>query len=108
MADGYDQYWVLNKKPDVSGPQLATRVLDPGSGRTLGVSTTQPGVQIYTGGFFGGSTVGIGGRYVKYAAFTMETHGFPDAINHPNFPSSVLRPGQNYDITTVFCFGIAN
>lgn len=106
MADGYDQYWVLNKKPGLAGPQLATRVVDPGSGRTLEVSTTQPGVQIYTGGFFDGNTVGVGGRYVKYAAFTMETQGYPEAINHPSFPSSVLAPGQTYDTTTVFRFGV--
>lgn len=70
------------------------------------VSTTQPGVVIYTGGFFGGNTIGIGGRYVKYAAFTMETQGYPGAISQPRFPSSVLRPGQMYDITTVFRFGV--
>ena len=107
MADGYDQYWVFNNKPGVAGPQLAARAVDPGSGRTLEVSTTQPGVDIYTGGFFGGNTVGVGGRYGKYAAFTMETQGYPGAINIPRFPSSVLRPGQMYDATTVFRFGVA-
>ena len=106
MADGYDQYWVLNKRPGVASPQLAARVVDPGSGRTLEVSTTQPGTEIYTGGFFGGNTVGIGGRYGKYAAFTMETQSYPEAINHPAFPSSVLRPGQRYDTSTVFRFGV--
>ena len=107
MADGYDQYWVFNKQSDVVGPQPAARVVDPASGRTLDVSTTQPGADIYTGGFFSGDTVGIGGRYAKYAAFTMETQGYPGAINHPAFPSSVLRPGQRYDTTTIFRFGVA-
>ena len=107
MADGYDQYWLFNKRLGRVGPQPAVHVVDPGSGRTMEVSTTQPGTQIYTSGFFGGKTIGIGGRYVKYAAFTMETQGYPEAINHPAFPSSVLRPGQRYDTTTVFRFGVA-
>lgn len=104
LADGYDQYWMLNR-PGLVRP--AVRAVDPAGGRTLEMSTTEPGVQIYAGGFFRGGTVGTGGRYVKYAGFTLETQHYPDSPNHPNFPSTVLRPGQVFDSTTVFRFGVA-
>lgn len=105
LANGYDQNWVLDR-PGLTHP--AVRVLDPASGRTLEMSTTEPAVGIYTGytgGFFRGGTVGTGGRYVQYAGFTLETQHYPDSPNHPNFPSTVLRPGQTFDSTTVFRFG---
>ena len=76
------------------------RVHDVGSGRKLEVSTTQSGTEIYTGGFFAGDTVDVGECCIKYAAFTMENQGYPEAINHPAVPSSILRPGGTYDTTT--------
>ncbi len=106
IADGYDQYWVLDKRGDPAQPQLAARAYDPGSGRTLECWTTEPGVQIYTAGFFDGSYSGTGGRYGKYAAFTLETHHYPDSPNHPAFPTTELRPGQVFSSTTIFRFGI--
>ena len=106
IAGGYDQYWVLNKRGDPALPQLAVRAYDPKSGRTLECLTTEPGVQIYTAGFFDGSTTGIGGRYRPYCAFTLETQHYPDSPNHPSFPTTELRPGQVYSSTTVFRFGV--
>ncbi|WP_428484395.1 aldose epimerase family protein [Rhodopila sp.] len=106
IADGYDQNWVLNKHGDPARPQPAVRAFDPGSGRTLDCLTTEPGVQIYTAGFFNGSYTGIGGRYGQYAAFTLETQHFPDSPNHPDFPTTELKPGQVFDSTTIFRFGV--
>ncbi len=106
IGGGYDQYWVLDKHGAPVQPQLAVQALDPKSGRTLDCSTTEPGVQIYTAGFFDGSYTGIGGRYGKYAAFTLETQHFPDSPNHPRFPTTELRPGQVYSSTTIFRFGV--
>lgn len=106
IADGYDQYWVLDKRGDPAQPRLAVHAYDPGSGRTLDCWTTEPGVQIYTAGYFDGSYSGTGGRYSKYAAFTLETHHYPDSPNHPAFPTTELRPGQVYDSTTIFRFGV--
>ncbi len=106
IADGYDQYWVLDGRGEVGEPTLAAHVLDPASGRTLDCLTTEPGVQIYTADWFDGSYTGTGGRYDKYAAFTLETQHFPDSPNHPEFPTTILRPGQVFDSTTVFRFGV--
>ena len=106
IADGYDQYWVLNKQGDPAQPQLSVHALDPTSGRTLDLYTTEPGVQIYTADWFNGSYSGTGGRYSKYAAFTLETQHYPDSPNHPDFPSTELRPGQAYSSTTTFRFGV--
>ncbi len=106
IAGGYDQYWILNKRGSVTRPQLAAHVLDPQSGRTLDCYTTEPGVGIYTADWFDGSVSGIGGRYDKYAAFTLETQRFPNAPNQPNFPSTVLKPGEIFHSTTIFRFGI--
>ena len=106
IAEGYDHYWVLDKQGDAAQPQLAVRALDPASGRTLDLYTTEPGVQIYTAGFLDGSYSGTGGRYGKYAAFTLETQHYPDSPNHQDYPTTVLRPGQAYSSTTVFRFGV--
>ena len=100
---GYDHNYVLNS----GGKKLAFagRVKDPKSGRVLEVSTDQPGMQFYTGNFLDGSIKGKEGRsYGQHAAFCLETQQFPDFVNHPNFPQSILRPGQTYHQTTVFRF----
>ena len=79
----------------------------PLSGRTLDVATTEPGMQFYSGNFLDGSRVGKGGRlYGRRAGFCLETQHFPDSPNHPNFPSTVLRPGAAYRSETIFGFGI--
>jgi aldose 1-epimerase len=106
IADGYDQYWVFDKRSNSTQPQLAVRAYDPDSGRTLECLTTEPGVQIYTASFFDGSIIGIGGRYGKYSAFTLETQHFPDSPNHPDFPTTELQPGEVYNSTTIFRFGV--
>jgi aldose 1-epimerase len=86
---------------------MAARVVDPSSGRTLEVRTTEPGVQFYTGNFLDGSLVGKGSvAYAPRAGFCLETQHFPDSPNHPSFPSTTLRPGQRFASTTVFVFGV--
>jgi aldose 1-epimerase len=71
------------------------------------VSTTQPGLQFYSGNFLDGTLKGKGGRvYQKHAGLCLETQHFPDSPNHPGFPSTILRPGEQYDTQTVFRFGV--
>jgi len=100
---GYDHNFVLNsggKKLD-----LAARAYEPNSGRVLEVFTTEPGIQLYNGIGLDSSLTGVGGvKYVKYGGFCLETQHFPDAINHPEFPSVVLRPGDTFKSTTIFKF----
>lgn len=105
IAGGYDHNFVLNGKG--SGLHLAARVVDPASGRTLTETTTEPGVQFYSGNFLDGSITGAGGaKYVKHAGFCLETQHFPDSPNQPLFPSTVLRPGKSMHSETVFTFGV--
>jgi aldose 1-epimerase len=101
---GYDHNFVLSR----TGPGLvhAVRVEDPGSGRTLDISTTEPGVQFYSGNFLDGSIKGKSGHvYGHRSAVVFETQHFPDSPNHPNFPSTILRPGAELRSRTVFGFG---
>ena len=85
---------------------LAAHVLEPASGRTLEVLTTEPGLQLYTGTFLDGSLVGTSGRpYRRGDCIALETQHFPDSPNRPAFPSTVLRPGETFRSTTVFRFG---
>jgi len=101
---GYDHNWVLNRQGD--GVSLAARAWDPVSGRTLEVQTTEPGLQFYSGNFLDGTLTGKAGRvYGRRSGFCLETQHFPDSPNHPVFPSTVLRPGQEYRSRTVFLFG---
>jgi aldose 1-epimerase len=106
IAGGYDHNFVLNTKPG-EAIHLAAHVLDPGSGRTLTVTTTEPGVQFYSGNFLNGKLTGkFGVAYPKNAAFALETQHFPDSPNHPAFPSTLLVPGKTLHSTTVFTFGL--
>jgi aldose 1-epimerase len=105
LAGGYDHNFVLNGGP---GLHLAAKVEDPKSGRTLTVTTTQPGVQFYSGNFLDGTLTGASGvKYEQHAGFCLETQHFPDSPNHPAFPSTELKPGQTMHSTTVFTFGVA-
>ena len=101
---GYDHCYVI----DHAAPgalTLAGEAFDPRSGRVLAVSTTEPGIQLYTGNFLDGSVVGKGGKaYKKNYGFCLETQHYPDAPNRPNFPSTVLRPGGTFRSTTVHHF----
>ncbi|MEO6237899.1 MAG: aldose epimerase family protein [Vicinamibacterales bacterium] len=103
FGKGYDHNWVLNQKG--SGLHLAARLMDPKSGRTLEVATTEPGIQFYTGNFLDGTIKGKSDHvYGLRTGLCLETQHFPDSPNHKNFPSTEVRPGKPYDSTTVFTF----
>jgi len=103
---GYDHCFVLPEAGD-GGLRLAARVGEPRSGRMLEVLTTQRATQFYTGNKLDGSVAGRGGAYRQSAGFAIEPQGFPDAPNHPQFPSTILRPGTTYREAIVYRFGIA-
>jgi aldose 1-epimerase len=105
IGRGYDHNWVLNRRGE--GLQRAARLREPRSGRVLTVETTEPGIQFYAGNFLDGSLVGSNGRmYRQGDGLALETQHYPDSPNHPNFPSTVLRPGERYETTTVFRFSV--
>jgi aldose 1-epimerase len=106
FAGGYDHNFVLN---DFTGLlRRAAHVYERTSGRTLEILTTQPGIQFYSGNFLDGTLKGkYGIGYEKRSGFCLETQHFPDSPNHPNFPSTVLEPGDEFRQTTVFRFGVA-
>lgn len=105
LGHGYDHNFVINSHPEQSGLKLAARVHEPTSGRTLEVWTTQPGVQFYTGNFLDGKVVGKNGHaYQRRNGFCLETQHFPDSPNHPDFPSTILKPGETFHQTAVFKF----
>jgi len=100
---GYDHNWVL----DSSGGELAeaAEVYDPGSGRVLKVLTDQPGIQFYSGNFLDGSIKGKAGKADEFrSALCLETQHFPDSPNHPDFPTTELKPGARYHTVTVYSF----
>jgi aldose 1-epimerase len=102
-GNGYDHNWVLNN-PDGS-LNLAARVTEPATGRILEAFTTQPGLQLYTGNYLDGGSVGKGGvAYNQYAGFALEAQHFPDSPNQPKFPTTVLNPGEAYRQTTIYRF----
>jgi aldose 1-epimerase len=102
---GYDHNFVLNRTG--SGMQLAARVYEPTTGRTLEVETTEPGIQFYCGNFLDGSNVGKGGKaYAKRTGFCLETQHFPDSPNQPGFPSTILEPGEKYATSTIYRFSV--
>jgi aldose 1-epimerase len=105
LAGGYDHNFVLNGK--LGTLHLAAIVTDPVSGRKLTVETTEPGVQFYTGNFLDGTFTGRHGvKYEKHAGFCLETQHFPDSPNHPDFPTTELKPGETMHSTTTFTFGV--
>jgi aldose 1-epimerase len=104
-GSGYDHNYVLNAAGQ--GLTFAARLGDPVSGRILEVYTTEPGLQVYSGNFLTGtgSDIGKGGKpYTLRSAICLETQHFPDAPNHPHFPSTVLNPGKTFRSVTVFRF----
>jgi aldose 1-epimerase len=104
FANGYDDNFVLNK-PSPGALSLAARVTEPTSGRVMEVWTTEPGLQFYTGNFLDGTITGKGGWTYQFRdAFCMEPQHFPDSPNHPNFPSTELKPGQTYRNTILYKF----
>jgi aldose 1-epimerase len=102
---GYDHNFVLRDK--VNQMKLAARVYEPNSGRVMEIETTEPGIQFYTSNFLDGTLKGKQGKvYNKYGALCLETQHYPDSPNKPDFPSTVLRPGETYQSTTVFKFAV--
>ena len=103
-ARGYDHNWILDNGPE--SPRPVARASSRRTGRVLEVSTTEPGLQFYTGNFLGGDRGKNGALYVRQSGFCMEPQHFPDSPNQPHFPSTVLRKGARYRSTTVYRFSI--
>ena len=105
LAGGFDQNWVVSGEAGTLRP--ATRAVSGETGVCMDVLTTQPGVQFYSGNGMDGFPRGKGGApYGRRWGFCLETQAFPDAANHPNFPSPVLKKGAEYRHRTVFRFSV--
>ena len=101
----YDHNWILNKDGKEGELSLAAQVHEPSSGRVMEIYTTEPGIQFYCGNFLDGRLKGKSGKpYVHRGGFCLETQHFPDSPNQPNFPSTILKPGETYESKTVFKF----
>jgi aldose 1-epimerase len=106
LGMGYDHNFILNKKK-AGELTFAASAYDILSGRFMQVYTTHPAIQFYTGNFLDGSAIGKGGSaYIYRSGFCLETQYYPDSPNHPNFPSTVLRPGEEYKHRTEFRFSV--
>jgi aldose 1-epimerase len=107
IGGGYDHNFVLNRRGGGQELDLAARLYEPKSGRVLEVLTTEPGVQFYSGNFLTGNITGKRGKaYAHRGALCLETQHFPDSPNHPEFPSTILRPGETLESKTVFRFTV--
>ncbi|MEA2582513.1 MAG: aldose 1-epimerase [Thermomicrobiales bacterium] len=106
LGRGYDHNFVLDRSgPDDTSLIPAATLVEPDSGRKLEISTTEPGIQFYSGNFLDGTLVGPSGNvYRQGDALALETQHYPDSPNQPNFPSTVLQPGQEFNSTTVYAF----
>ena len=103
LARGYDHNWIIDRTGN--GLVRAARVAEPKSGRVMEVWTTEPGIQFYTGNFLDGTITGKNGVvYQRRAALCLETQHFPDSPNRPEFPTTVLNPGETFTSTTVYSF----
>ena len=106
LGAGYDHNWVLDSTDGQLA--LAATVYEPASGRVLEVLSTEPGIQFYTGNFLTGRLTGkSGATYAHRGGLCLETQHFPDSVNQPSFPSTLLHPGQTYRSTTVYRFSSA-
>ena len=103
QTSGYDHCFVVNGQ--AGQLRAAAAILDPASGRTMEVMTTQPGIQLYSGNFLSGGADNAG--FKQHEAFCLETQHFPDSPNQASFPSTLLKPGQTLDETTTYKFGVA-
>ena len=103
---GFDHNFVLDRgdaSPD--SLVLAARAVDPTSGRVMEVRTTEPAIQFYSGNFLDGTITGKGGTVYEYrTGFCLETQHYPDSPNKPEFPNTILRPGETYSSKTVYSF----
>ena len=105
LAKGYDHNFVLDGNP--AALNLAAELYDPSSGRVLQVLTTEPAVQFYSGNYLDGSAGGRNNEpYGQHGGLCLETQHFPDSPNHPNFPSTVLRPGEKFQSATIYRFSV--
>jgi len=104
VEGGYDHCYLLNKKDFEMS--LCARVVEPGSGRVMEVSTTQPAVQFYGGNFLDGSVSADGKPYQRHYGLCLETQHYPDSPNRPDYPTTELRPGQTYKHSTIYKFGV--
>lgn len=102
---GYDHNFVLRPSSEL---RPVARLWDPESHRSLRVWTDQPGLQLYSGNFLGGQTGKAGRSYAQRSAVCLETQHFPDSVNRPNFPTTILEPGTTYRTTTVFELSVAD
>ena len=104
FGGGYDHNWVLNKQTNELS--LAASVIEPVSGRTMQVWSTSPGIQFYSGNFLDGTLTGKGGWVYQFRdGFCFEPQHYPDSPNHPEFPSTELKPGETYHNTIIYKFG---
>ena len=104
-GNGYDHNWILNTRGDIKKP-FGT-IYDPNSGVEMTMYTDQPGVQFYAGNFLDGSFVGKKGiKYPQRSAMCFESQHYPDSPNQPQFPSTVVRPGEKYQTVTIYKFGV--
>jgi aldose 1-epimerase len=104
-GSGFDHCYVLNKKEE-GELSFAARIIEPKSGRTMEVYTTEPGIQLYTGNFENGYKGQYGATFPRRSAVCFEAQHFPDSPNRPYFPSVILRPGQQYKQKTIYKFGV--
>jgi aldose 1-epimerase len=102
---GYDHNFIINKKENELA--VAGLLYEPISGRVMEVKTTEPGLQIYTANSLTSTDTGKGGKvYGSRSSICLETQHFPDSPNHPNFPSTVINPGEDYVSTTIYKFSV--
>ena len=106
-GSGYDHCWVLNKPADSRELTRAVHVCDPGSGRVLELFTQEPGVQFYSGNFLDGSLQGKGSDYGFRSGFCIEPQHFPDSPNRPEYPETILRPGEVYETESRYRFSVS-
>lgn len=101
---GYDHNFVLRQNTEMG---ISAILSEPVSGRVVTIRTNKPGLQVYTANYFDGTTIGAQGKpYLKHGAVALETQFFPDSVNHPHFPDSILVPGKTYDYRTIFQFDV--
>lgn len=105
LAGGYDHNFVLNKS-EPNAFETAAKVVEPVSGRVLEVKTSEPGIQLYSGNFLDGSLQGKGKTFEHRSGFCLEPQHFPDTPNQPNFPTTLLLPGEEYRSLTSFEFSV--
>jgi aldose 1-epimerase len=102
LGRGYDHNYVLDNSEEVD-----VSVYEPVSGRQLEVITDQPGMQLYTGNFLDGTNIGHGGKPLKFrSGLCLESGHYPDSPNHPEFPTTILNPGETLKTTTIYRFSV--